>query len=158
MPHCLQLINSFSIFGNLYNFPQDIFDDNGTLIGKLRCQMFYEVVDPDSSENSRSEDARWQAIFCFKVLSQLAERQLAKSPTFKSNKCVNSHTHTNYYFATCTSPSILLFLVWFWSISWFQSCHKALRFDRFFILVVDSCRVIRFEQCTAVWWWTWYGV
>ena len=46
---------------NLENFLQDIFDENGSLIGKLRCQMLYELVDPDipdSSENSRSEDLR----------------------------------------------------------------------------------------------------
>ena len=42
-------------------FLQDIFDENGSLIGKLRCQILYELVDPDipdSSENSRSEDLR----------------------------------------------------------------------------------------------------
>ena len=40
---------------------QDIFDENGSLIGKLRCQLFYEPVDsnlPDSSENSRNDDPK----------------------------------------------------------------------------------------------------
>ena len=61
------------IFVTLIPF-QDIFDENGLLIGKLRCQLFYEPIESseiDSCENSQADQVANKNIRFVKLFHSL---------------------------------------------------------------------------------------
>ena len=68
---------------------QDIFDENGALIGKLRCQMFYEPLDSDveSCENSQENSvATSDTVATAQLFDRVATTQIADTIPMSENK------------------------------------------------------------------------
>ena len=69
---------------------QDIFDENGLLIGKLRCQLFYEPIESseiDSCENSQADQVANKNIRYFKLFLSFSQPNLSDFLSFEVFIC-----------------------------------------------------------------------